>query len=114
MGITVLKKEDGFWLSFESSTGKSALVPITKLMPLPGITTRAVLSTCEECASKSEVAAHSTSDNKTKTEICGKIIESSSICEYCKVRETGQTLDCEICINKSYGNFLGRKLSVIC
>lgn len=66
------------------------------------------------CASDIEETAPSASDNKTKTEICGKIIESSSICEYCKVRETGQTLDCEICINKSYGNFLGRKLSVIC
>lgn len=48
MGITVLKKDDGYWLSFESSTGKWALVPVTKLMPLPGIATRAVLSTCEE------------------------------------------------------------------
>lgn len=79
MGITVLKKEDGFWLSFESSTGKSALVPITKLMPLPGITTRAVLSTCEECASKSEVAAHSTSDNKSSPK---------SLCITCKFGES--------------------------
>jgi len=59
-----------------------------------------------------ELAA--TTANKTKTEICGKIIESSSICEYCKVRDTGQTLDCGICIDMSYGNFVGRKLSVIC
>jgi hypothetical protein len=61
-----------------------------------------------------KVATPSASDNKTKTEICGNIIESSSICEYCKVRDTGQTLDCSICVCTSYGNFVGRKLSVIC
>lgn len=49
----------------------------------------------------------------TKTEICGKIIESSRICDYCNVMDTCQTLDCGICIDMSYGNFVGRKLSVI-
>lgn len=52
MGIKVLKKDDGFWLSFDSSKGKHALVHISRLCVDNGsIITKAILETCAECTS---------------------------------------------------------------
>lgn len=52
MPITVLKKEDGFWLCFDSASGKHAMVNATQLAAAKGpITGMAILDTCEECAS---------------------------------------------------------------
>ncbi len=56
MPITVKKNEQGLWLQFKSSTGKSAMVHIQKLIPIGGsIISNAIIETCmEECAKKKE------------------------------------------------------------
>jgi hypothetical protein len=52
-----------------------------------------------------------TPDNTTKTEICGRFLESDNICMYCVKGFSGE---CTECVDNKYVNFIGRKLSVIC
>jgi hypothetical protein len=49
MGITVMEKEDGFWLHFTSPEGNHALVSVDKLLTKTkgdGIINKAVTETC--------------------------------------------------------------------
>lgn len=55
MPITVLKKEDGFWLCFDCTNGNHAMVNATQLAAEKGpIRGMAILDTCEECYSNTK------------------------------------------------------------
>ena len=64
--ISVLKKVDGLWLCFESPSHLHAMVPVKKLMVRGSdrsIINKAIVDTCEECASKTRESAPSASTN---------------------------------------------------
>jgi hypothetical protein len=88
MGITVLTKADGLWLSFESTTGKSAMLKVSTLLNHGGITNRAIMSTCEELAALKSGAQPPQDDNTPCTPCsCGEPARIH-LCNKCFREET--------------------------
>lgn len=84
----MLKKEDGFWLSFQSQRGKCALVNVGQILTEKGqIINAAILDTCEECASNKEERGESAPCRMYSKDSTCEITSTDFVCgdKPCKV-----------------------------